>query len=204
MYIRIVRNRDGAPTQTLLEADRLDVHPLPGEPHQILLDIGEETNHQRVHKAFDDVYVMNDEGKTVDTYRWPVEATGEQDAGGNEVCTGDQVAVQQDEETWRVGIVKRRDREAVVEFVGDEDPSFTVLGSVPEDQIVLLTAMKERAGEGMSHDGMMNELLITNVSGQEISFDSNDRFVYEQSSGELTVTGEVTATGDVELSGSKA
>jgi hypothetical protein len=195
MYVRIIRSRDGVPKQTLIETDRLDVHPLPKEPHRILLDVGEDTNHHGVHKAYDKVYVMNEDGKTVDTYTWPVQPTGNKDASGEEICTGDQIAVRQDEETWRSGQVKKNKGEPVVEYNGSGDKKHEPLDPIPKDQILLLTALEERMEEGMSHDGMINELLVDNVFAGTLSFDSNDRVVYDRSSGELTINEDIESDG---------
>lgn len=138
MYVRIIRGETGK--EKLVPAPSgITTHPLPETPHKILLDLGDEhPRHYELHKGHDEAYVMNENGKTLDSYRWPVTPTGKETGQGIEVCSGDKVAFQQSEDSWRTGDVKKRDGQFVVDVEGEDPPDTKDLALLQSNQIAVL------------------------------------------------------------------
>lgn len=113
MFVRIQHTESG--TSTLYQCGKADLIPHE-ERHKVLVqlegvpemgDVG-----SIVHKARENVYFMNDQGQTIDSYRWPVQDTGRTGKKGNDLFTGDSVSALihnpvGDTATWHLGVIKK-------------------------------------------------------------------------------------------------
>lgn len=122
MFVRVQRED----TSTLYECGKADLLP-DNKKHRVALRMegvpGLGTIGEILHKGKCSLYFMNDGGETVDLYEWPVHDTGQKDADGNRIFTGDKVKVKVSTRSGSdvaVGKVKKQGSDFIVEYDSDD------------------------------------------------------------------------------------
>ena len=70
MFVRVMPDKSNSLVQTIYECEQVHIQPVSNKPGTVLLDIDSGNIILGLLKKSAEIYFMNNEGKTIDTYRW--------------------------------------------------------------------------------------------------------------------------------------
>lgn len=73
MFVRIITEVDGASFESVHECRNVKIHPALDSENVVIfemIDVAYKAEYHIEKKAGNEVYLMNNRGQTIDTYRW--------------------------------------------------------------------------------------------------------------------------------------
>lgn len=146
MFVRIKHDDIG----DLYECGKVHFRSYDGQPRSVLVSMEGVPNivsvDHIVRKPDAEVYVMNDDGQTIDSYVWPMKHAGKEDAEGRDLYTSDRVEAyisdsgdkQSAERQWHTGVVKKSGPRFVIVFENTTAVASKDLAAMDSENIRLL------------------------------------------------------------------